>query len=106
MTIFNKNMFIHMTKKIQVDVYCDYGPEAYKKVSGDSSLHNLPCKIDALWTSPNEFSYKYLIEFDKIKNLSNYDLLKYYFQLFIMKNKLIIEFHKIKIKKIRVYKKF
>ena len=83
------------TKQLQADILSHFGNTAYKSVSKDIYLRNIPSELYELWYSPDEFSFIRLIDLNNIQYLSYTELLEYYSQLVSLNTKLEVIFSNI-----------
>lgn len=83
------------TSELQADILSNFGNTAYQRISKDIHFDNIPSELYELWYSTDMFSFRQLIDLNKIRYLSNNELTEYHSQVVILYSELKLIFNDI-----------
>ena len=89
-------MFNKYLEQLQSKILADYGNTAYRLLSKDNMLKNIPNDLYELWYSPYKFSFRSFKDVKDLPYLKGEALIIYYYNIIMIHIQLKIIFNKLK----------
>lgn len=89
-------MFNKYLERLQSKILADYGNTAYRLLSKDNMLKNIPSELYEIWYSPYKFSFRSFKDVKDLPFLKGKELISYYFKIIIIFIKIKKIFNKLK----------
>ena len=89
-------MFNKYLERLQSKILADYGNTAYRLLSKDNMLKNIPSELYEIWYSPYKFSFRSFKDIKDLPFLKGRELISYYFKIIIIFIKIKKIFNKLK----------
>lgn len=89
-------MFNKYLEQLQSKILADYGNTAYRLLSKDNMLKNIPNELYEIWYSPYKFSFMSFKDVKDLPFLKGRELISYYFKIIIIFIKIKKIFNKLK----------
>lgn len=89
-------MFNKYLEQLQSKILADYGNTAYRLLSKDNMLKNIPNELYEIWYSPYKFSFRSFKDVKDLPFLKGKELISYYFKIIIIFIKIKKIFNKLK----------